>query len=221
MTMKAKNTILNVVPLSQGIERGCECGGDGQGTAVDLTPYAKKEELPTKVSQLENDSGFVTDATPSVPILETQIAGDTVWKKPGMFPKRQILLLNNINEIQLHYANIYFGGDVVGQHDVSLPGIKTYVIADLVGLHVEGEDDMMVFENKTYAFYNVTVYHVESKEVASKLVKVISPLDGYSSIMLFGVENWLSNENGITDIRTEDYIQFEMAFEDGYKFPNF
>lgn len=31
--------------------------------AVDLTPYAKKTEVPTKTSQLTNDSGYLTLAT--------------------------------------------------------------------------------------------------------------------------------------------------------------
>lgn len=35
---------------------------DGSGTSADLSNYALKSDLPTKVSQLTNDSNFVTEA---------------------------------------------------------------------------------------------------------------------------------------------------------------
>ena len=35
--------------------------GGGSSGNVDLSDYAKKDEIPTKTSQLENDSGFITE----------------------------------------------------------------------------------------------------------------------------------------------------------------
>lgn len=52
--MKKKNTIqLNTIDLGGGTTKGCDC------EAPDLSAYAKKEDVPTKVSELENDEDFV------------------------------------------------------------------------------------------------------------------------------------------------------------------
>ena len=44
----------------------------GTGGSVDLTDYAKKEELPTKISELQNDSNFLT-SVPSEYVTETEL----------------------------------------------------------------------------------------------------------------------------------------------------
>lgn len=41
---------------------------------IDLTAYAKKSELPTKTSQLTNDSGFLT-SVPAEYVTETELTG--------------------------------------------------------------------------------------------------------------------------------------------------
>lgn len=41
---------------------------------IDLTAYAKKSELPTKISQLTNDSGFLT-SVPAEYVTETELTG--------------------------------------------------------------------------------------------------------------------------------------------------
>lgn len=41
---------------------------------IDLTAYAKKSELPTKISQLTNDSGFLT-SVPEEYVTETELTG--------------------------------------------------------------------------------------------------------------------------------------------------
>lgn len=48
----SKRIQLNTIDLG-GITKGCDC------EAPNLGDYAKKDDVPTKVSQLENDSGFV------------------------------------------------------------------------------------------------------------------------------------------------------------------
>ena len=50
----SKKIQLNTIDLSGGIAKG------RNRNAPDLSGYAKKEDVPTKVSELENDSGFVT-----------------------------------------------------------------------------------------------------------------------------------------------------------------
>lgn len=49
----SKRIQLNTIDLGGGTTKGCNC------EAPDLSAYAKKDDVPTKVSQLENDSGFV------------------------------------------------------------------------------------------------------------------------------------------------------------------
>lgn len=44
-------------------------GGAGGGGGVDLSEYAKKDEVPTKVSQLQNDAGFMTSYTETDPTV--------------------------------------------------------------------------------------------------------------------------------------------------------
>ena len=49
-----------------------ENGWDKLSETLDLSPYATKEELPEKVSELENDAGYLT-AVPSGYITETEL----------------------------------------------------------------------------------------------------------------------------------------------------
>lgn len=55
---KKKAIQLNTIDLGGGTTKGGNC------EASDLSAYAKKEDVPTKVSELENDSGFVAEITP-------------------------------------------------------------------------------------------------------------------------------------------------------------
>ena len=49
-------------------------GGGGTGGDIDLSNYATKAELPTKVSQLQNDSNFITrEDIPSEYITESEL----------------------------------------------------------------------------------------------------------------------------------------------------
>ncbi len=49
----SKRIQLNTIDLGGGTTKDCNC------EALDLSAYAKKEDVPTKVSELENDSRFV------------------------------------------------------------------------------------------------------------------------------------------------------------------
>ena len=46
-------------------------------TQIDLSGYAKKTEIPTKVSQLENDSGFITGYTETDPTVPSHVKAIT------------------------------------------------------------------------------------------------------------------------------------------------
>lgn len=49
----SKRIQLNTIDLGGGTTKGCDC------EAPNLGDYAKKDDVPKKVSELENDSGFV------------------------------------------------------------------------------------------------------------------------------------------------------------------
>ena len=53
----SKRIQLNTIDLGGGTTKGCNC------EALDLSAYAKKEDVPKKVSELENDSEFVKNAS--------------------------------------------------------------------------------------------------------------------------------------------------------------
>lgn len=53
----SKRIQLNTIDLGGGTTKGCDC------EELDLSAYAKKEDVPTKVSQLENDSEFVASTS--------------------------------------------------------------------------------------------------------------------------------------------------------------
>ena len=60
----------------------------GEGGNVDLSGYATKDELPTKTSQLTNDSGFITDyeeSDPTVPVHVKAITEEDInkWNTGG------------------------------------------------------------------------------------------------------------------------------------------
>lgn len=75
--MKKKNLIrLNTIDLGGGTTKGCDC------EAPDLSAYAKKHDVPTKVSQLENDSEFVKSTslgTAAYKNIEDLQGGDGKW----------------------------------------------------------------------------------------------------------------------------------------------
>lgn len=48
-------------------------------TQIDLSGYAKKTEIPTKVSQLENDSGFLTPESNQVTSVNGQTGAVTIY----------------------------------------------------------------------------------------------------------------------------------------------
>lgn len=79
----AKSIQLNVVDLGGGVAMGggCDC------EAPNLSGYATKAELPTKLSELENDAEYLT-ATALIPALqatETITAGGTTAFKDELY----------------------------------------------------------------------------------------------------------------------------------------
>lgn len=51
----SKRIQLNTIDLGGGTTKGCDC------EAPDLSAYAKKDDVPTKVSELENDTNYAKD----------------------------------------------------------------------------------------------------------------------------------------------------------------
>ena len=69
--------------------------------AIDLTPYAKKEELPTKLSQFENDSDYATKSDiPDVSSFITEIPEEYVTDEE--LKAEGYLTRENVNDILLN-----------------------------------------------------------------------------------------------------------------------
>lgn len=213
----SKRIQLNTIDLGGGTTKGCDC------EAPNLGDYAKKEDVPTKVSELENDSGFVRDSSlgtaayknveDSLPIL-IEIGNEnplSAWRDVRQFPKRQIMILQNTSISDTAHVNMFFFDEIIGQHYTDSLSSLTYVEAEMIGLNKGDTTNWNNFNSTAYAYYKVSVYQTNDdmgKEfIGSKIIKVVSPFDGYPSVM-FGVES-------------KNHLNMYVAFEDGYEFPNF
>lgn len=78
----------------------------GAGADIDLTPYAKTEDVPTKTSQLTNDSGFIS-SIPKEYVTETEIdSKGYLTEHQDLSNYATVSYLNErINEAQLSSGN--------------------------------------------------------------------------------------------------------------------
>ena len=88
---KITNSILNIV------DEKIKDVAVGQ---IDLSDYAKKSELPTKVSELENDEGYITSSVGGVPIVEELNLNDPIGTIVSYKQNVEINKLETITETQ-------------------------------------------------------------------------------------------------------------------------
>ncbi len=74
------------------------------GMTVDLEPYAKKEDIPTEISELNNDVGFITNV---VSDLVNYYDKTTVDTKISAIPKFSIKPVDNLPTEDIKYNIIY------------------------------------------------------------------------------------------------------------------
>jgi hypothetical protein len=78
--------------------------GGGGGEPIDLREYAKKKDIPTKLSQLRNDSDFVTITTVGTFLKQHDyITEDDLIESISDFVKKK-----DIDEINKKQANVWF-----------------------------------------------------------------------------------------------------------------
>lgn len=86
----SKRIQLNTIDLGGGTTKGCDC------EAPDLSAYAKKEDVPTKISELENDSNYVTQDNIKT-INGESIFGSGNISVGGRLTLKQTITNNSIN----------------------------------------------------------------------------------------------------------------------------
>lgn len=86
----SKRIQLNTIDLGGGTAKGCDC------EAPNLSGYAKKDDVPTKVSELENDSNYVTQDNIKT-INGESIFGSGNINVGGRLTLKQTITNNSIN----------------------------------------------------------------------------------------------------------------------------
>lgn len=134
-------------------------GDKGDGADVDLTPYAKKTELPTKYSDLINDKGYVAlkDATKVVHVTDINNMSGTSdvtsgqiieWMNEGYKVVAQVVLSESLSFI------VPLGTTLkMGETDFPLFYVKNVYDDELVeflGTVVENSFDFTVNQEKKY-----------------------------------------------------------------------
>ena len=138
----SKRIQLNTIDLGGGTTKGCDC------EAPNLSAYAKKDDVPTKVSELENDSGFVEStslgsaAYKDVEDLQDggntclqqrhSINGDITYDYLSPFYNKEVRLWQAAITVSGNYSiTLEFGeaGSVlVAQYEISDTTYNTFVI---------------------------------------------------------------------------------------------
>lgn len=116
--------------------------------AIDLTPYAKKTEVPTKTSQLTNDSGFLTShqdisGKQDKSTLEADVAAKGFTKNTGTYskPTGGIPKADLANDVQASLGK----ADTALQEHQSLAAYRTAAAQDIID---NGKQDKITSTNK-------------------------------------------------------------------------
>lgn len=116
--------------------------------AIDLTPYAKKTEVPTKTSQLTNDSGFLTShqdisGKQDKATLEADVAAKGFTKNTGTYskPTGGIPKTDLANDVQASLGK----ADTALQEHQSLAAYRTAAAQDIID---NGKQDKITSTNK-------------------------------------------------------------------------
>ena len=116
--------------------------------AIDLTPYAKKTEVPTKTSQLTNDSGFLTShqdisGKQDKATLEADVAAKGFTKNTGTYskPTGGIPKADLANDVQASLGK----ADTALQEHQSLAAYRTAEAQDIID---NGKQDKITSTNK-------------------------------------------------------------------------
>lgn len=116
--------------------------------AVDLTPYAKKTEVPTKTSQLTNDSGFLTShqdisGKQDKATLEADVAAKGFTKNTGTYskPTGGIPKADLANDVKASLGK----ADTALQEHQSLAAYRTAAAQDVID---SGKQDKITSTNK-------------------------------------------------------------------------
>lgn len=199
----SKRIQLNTIDLGGGTTKGCDC------EAPDLSAYAKKEDVPTKISELENDSGFVT-----------KVGGLAREEEDGTY-------LNNIDRVVLekisdeyyaeagnvyftpHFTSVYENGNEI---NVNVLKGKVYGLGTAAYKNVEdlqGDNMTLVKEDVGEVDGTTYIYKSESNR-GNKIFALSYSITNYISQCVL-VDNDGQHIAGVTECRcvTQEQISID------------
>ncbi len=172
----SKRIQLNTIDLGGGTTKGCDC------EAPNLSAYAKKEDVPIKVSQLENDSGFVESTS-----LGTAAYKDVEDLQGG--ENTCLQMRHNINgNITYDYLSPFYSKEVrLWQAGIVVSGNYSISIElGEVGNEVVAQGELNAGIGKTFIITQERIAYITKIEVldagSGEIVRTIFTADGLTSI---------------------------------------
>ena len=176
----SKRIQLNTIDLGGGTTKGCDC------EAPNLSSYAKKDELPTKLSELENDCGFVESTS-----LGTAAYKDVEDLQVSSVPKLR-------DTISANYSDF---GDAIYNGEVSkfLAKIESY--GQSIEIYLQNSENGEYVNVTTLAGSTTekTIFYLELeilmpgigrlKVLNNNNYSVIATIPWYKSLMLIEIRN--------------------------------
>ena len=194
-----------------------------------LTDYAKKSELPTKTSQLTNDSNFLT-SVPSEYITETELQTHT----DQVLSAGEQLVLNGSQTLQNNYnfSQLEYDGSQANNSGGSLlsdAGKRQDVVSDLfftinpnkplyVSFDVKGELGSSMYAY--VGFYDVdkqaisATHHMYQANTLTRLTQDLK--NGDTVVYLEDLTNWRED---LTAGHQRSFIFWNYTNEKGYTYP--
>ena len=194
-----------------------------------LTDYAKKTEIPTKTSQLTNDSGFLT-SVPSEYINETELQTHT----DQVLSAGEQLVLNGSQTLQNNYnfSQLTYDGTVANNSGGSLlggVGKRQDIVSDFFFANNPNKPTYASFDAKgavgstMYAY--VGFYDVDKNPIsashhmyqANTLTRLTQDLkNGDTVVYLEDLTNWKEN---LTANHQKSFIFWNYTNKKGYTYP--
>ena len=164
---------------------------------IDLTTYAKTSDIPTKLSQLSNDTGYVTPETIDVPIQTITVNGNLLTpdehKNVSIEVPTKTSQLTNDSGYITNASKIYKGTTENGYEGTG------WVDGDLYVQYVENEESTDFSETVTKTGRK----WIDGKPIYKKVIKQTN----------VGLNNSMSISHGISNIK--EIVKVEGIFFDG------
>ncbi len=129
---------------------------------IDLTDYAKTREIPTKVSELENDSNYATKS--EIPTKTSELTNDSDFAKTNTnnnFTSAQTIngtltingdIVQNGSSYDTHAEELFTKNDIIKTRDGAVGGLSEGELTGLEAINYDGENNgRLAFDNEGVA----------------------------------------------------------------------